>query len=416
MRLRGNLRWYKQDDNLGSRDQSTASGYFDWDHTETLSTHWVFDYQRTNQDVGGLGGFDIETWRGQFTFRHQLFESLRSTATFWSQYQDASFGSERRWRADVREDYRKLLGTWGRLELGVFPHWEMSERRPSEALTVENHLIDQFTPSLLRQTLIEQATIVVLTDPPSGNRVRLTEFVDYLLDEPAPGVLEIRRVATSTLVADGDAIEVVYEYDPGGDADLLSVGLDARAAITFLEALSLYWTRTEDEKHLLSGDPNLRLESRLRNRFGAAYSTGWMIARLEFEEDDSDTSPYDALSESISLFTSSRRRWRARFSASHRKQDYSETDEQVSRLLATGGLGAQVGRRGWLEIEGELEQERWDGRDAEDNDVDGLGLRAEFTWQFSSIRVTLGGLLSRVERRGQDETEDEVYLRVRREF
>ncbi|MFQ5479125.1 MAG: hypothetical protein ACE5E4_10960 [Candidatus Binatia bacterium] len=408
-RFTGNVRFLEQSD-LRDTQSLFAFGNIDWLHRDSFSTHYHLDFQSNE-----VGDQSVDTWNVTTSLRHQLYESLSTTAELLGHFEDASFGTTSRYRGRIRESYTKRLGSWGRLGINFSPYGELEQRRPVEGsalVTDEAHALHAESPVELNRRDIDVATIIVTDDQGS---IVYVENEDYLVTVRGP-VTEISRLATGR-IADGETVLVDYSFLLAAEGDVLSVGTDVGMNLSFLDGVTLFWRLTYNDQSQISGDLDTRLESLNRHTVGVKLSRTWLSVSAEYEDYDSTFVAYNGFSESLSVFTPSRAWWRARLSGGHQYQEYTDTDEKVSRFNVTGLVGANVSTRGLVEIGADYQRQDWSGgQDPGFNDVDAFGLKTSFTWRYRKILVKLDGRLSRVDRQGQTEDRKRIVLSLRREF
>jgi hypothetical protein len=407
------LQLQDREEELTDNSFARGSSGFDWRHTDTLSTSYDlnFQWQEINDD-------QLRNWNLGASLSHQLWLSLYTTSELWTRFVDAPFGTTNTYGATLGEDYTKQLGNWGRISIGIAPFVELRKERPrrDNAFALdENVELASAIPVALNQVDITASSIRV-TDL-SGSIIYV-ENVDYNVITQGR-VTRLQRTVLSS-IGDPETVLVDYDYALSGPADFLTAAIDTRVSLRLQEALTLYWNFHRKDQNQLSGEENQPLERIQRRLVGARFSRDWMSVGVEFEHEDARFGEFHALSQALELFTPRRFRWRARLSGTHRDLEYTDRHEKVSFYLVSGTINARVMRRGWLEVEGAYRRERWSGGLIPDtgdrNDVDEFGLKASFTWAFRSLEAELGGRFSRLEQRRQEEFEEEIFLRVRRDF
>jgi len=409
-RFVGNLQYREQEDEGRDRLTTSAAGHLVWEHGPRLLTEYSAQFQRSDTDVQDSNDLDLEA-----SLRHLLFESLSSTVGGHARLQDASFGRTNRYGLNVMEEYTKRLGDWGRLDIDLFPYGELARNRPSQTTAEvfdELRIMPDTAPVELGQRRIDSSTIVV-TD--SGGATIYLEGSDYLVFVQGD-VTELTRLATGTIVAD-ERVLVDYAYELTGSSDLLTRGLNLDVSVTIREWLVFFTQLRFSDEKLLSGNPDRDLESRDRQVVGASMSRGWLSARTEFERDDSNSRSFTGLSQWLSLSVPKQNWWHASFVTSTRFRSYDEADESVMRLASTVRFGADVGRRAELRAAFDYQLEDWSGDgSAGFRDLDGFGALVELVWRFRVTEISLGGSLSRIDRHGEEENLDRLFLRARRTF
>ena len=144
----------------------------------------------------------------------------------------------------------------------------------------------------------------------------------------------------------------------------------------------------------------------------------WIDARAEFENEKVPLrASFWAISGLLTLSRYGKGSWGGRLHGSHRFQQYTDSDQQVSRLTLGVRAHTRVTRRGLVEIEADYRRERWQGEiSGGANDIDALDVRTEFTWWYGAIEVKAEGRLWTALQPRQNEIATRFGLRVRREF
>ena len=80
-------------------------------------------------------------------------------------------------------------------------------------------------------------------------------------------------------------------------------------------------------------------------------------------------------------------------------------------------LGTSLTKDGHFDVEADYQRDRWYGdTQSELNDLDAIGVSTELSYRFRSLRFAIDARLSRVNRHGQQEERERVFLSVRRDF
>jgi hypothetical protein len=409
-RFVGNFQFRQQDDDWRERLATSAAGHLVWEHTNRLSTEYSAQFQRSETDVQESNDLDLGA-----SLRHLLYESLSSTVAAHARMQDASFGRTERFGLNVTEEYTKRLSDWGRLNINFSPYGELVRNRPTQTTAEvldELRIMPDTLPVELRQRRIDETTIVV-TDS-SGSTLYL-EGIDYLVFVSGD-VTELTRLATGSIVAD-EQVLVDYTYRLTGPSDLVTRGFKLDTSVAIRDWLVLFSQLRFSEEELRSGDPDRELESRDREVLGASMSRGWMSSRVEFERDHSNFRSFTGVSQWVSFSVPKQTWWHASFVTSGRFRSYDDDGESVMRVASVLRFGADVGLRGQLRAALDYQFEEWGGDEGNGfRDLEGFGFLVEVDWQFRSMEISLGGSLSRIERNGEEENVDRLFLRVRRNF
>jgi hypothetical protein len=410
-RLTSNLRYNRRSD-FSEVDTLSGFGNFAWKHSDTLSTGYVLGLHRNEIDSQYVNNINMDV-----SLHHQLYRSLETNFHVYSRYENASFGNIETQGGSLSERYTKRLGDWGSLNISVTPSLELVRQRPkggAASLADEPHQLFDGVPVQLRQKRIDPNTIVV-TGSNCLPGPECVENVDYTVTQ-RDDVTELELIITGD-IADGDAVLVDYEYQLSGRSNLLSAGVGSQVSVIFLRTLTLYGDFSSRDQDRIAGESTAQLDSRDRLVGGVKLRWSGITATAEYENDDSTFRDFWAVSQRLTLTSPPAWSWQASLSGSNRHQKYTDTDEKLSRMGLSTNITGRVLTRGLMKIEGGYQRERWQGGPSSGvNDVDAYGMTATFTWSFRSIRVSLEGRISRIDRAGHTEDNDRILLELRRSF
>jgi hypothetical protein len=397
-------------------------------HHATSGLHWPLGSSLSSQSRVSFrrsetNGQTVNTWGIGSVLQHQLYESLTSNFTLAGKLEDASFGTTTEQGATLQENYGKRIGSSSSISIDFGTHAEIESRRPERrtAFVVdETHVLQGLLPVELDRPDAELDSIVVTS---ADRSIVFIDGLDYTLRQLGLFV-ELRRLATGDIV-DGEAVLVDYNYRLA-EGDVLDTGFNFRANLLLGRRLNFYYSITRNHQTEVSGNPDARLQSRDRQVMGVGFLQDRMSASVAFERDESEIhgirveselTGFQALSQELSFRTPPSWRWSGSVSGSHRKHKFLHSDDRFTSLALGARAGVPVLARATFEVSAEYLKERWSGaEDSERNDSEAMSIRARLTWYFPMLEVRLEGRLARVERFGQDETVDQLHLRLRRVF
>lgn len=408
-RLVGSLR-LDQQSGLNDTLSMTGQGQLDWRHTDTLGSAYRLGFQRTEAESQWANDVDFGA-----SVHHQLFASLTSVGEISLRAEDASFGDIRVFQTAINEAYTKRLGQWGRLGVQLGPIIGLTQRRPRGRNAIEFdepvELVGTL-PVALGHLDIQAGTLEV-TDAESGRSYFENE--DYVVRTEGR-VTEIARIATGE-IADGETVLVDYYYNLSTHSDVMFTGVSIYISLAFYDWLTLYtklWLRQQQQ---LSGTLDTQVESQDRRSAGVRASRSWFLAWTEVEQSKSTFTSYRSVSEGLSLTTPSDLGWRASVSGQHHYLIYDKPSRQLNSFSLGASLGTSLTKDGHFDVEADYQRDRWYGdTQSELNDLDAIGVSTELSYRFRSLRFAIDARLSRVNRHGQQEERERVFLSVRRDF
>lgn len=414
-RLFTNVRFYEEKDGLQLYDASGGTG-FTWRHNDDLTTRYALDGRWNETDAQSSTHLSPN-----LALSHQLYNSLRSDFRLFGFVDGSSFRKRYQYGGSIAENYTKILGDWGRLNMSVAPRVAVTYDRPDAATGFvfrEEHQMVGFDPVRLDQTDIIESSIVV-TDQ-AGIPYDPGPLGDYTVEQLGGGFeTELRRVPGSDIL-DGEVVRVAYEYElPGfGDSDLLSVGVSAHTSLSLVEHLSVFGRYEQFNTHVLSGsDSDIRLNNYNRYSTGLEFNWPWFSAKAEFIDNDATFGRFRGYSGETSFFTYGTDTWHARLNAGYIYRDYlDDTGEDLSRVTMSASAGTRLFLRGLLEAEGSWMRGRWDGPSGDANDIDLMHVKLKYSWWYGKVEVKFETGFIQIIRPAEQSSGYLVDLRVRRVF
>ncbi len=258
-------------------------------HSQQLETTYNYDFNQ--RDTGPV---ENQGHNGIASIRHRLYESLVSTfdvhaQSFSSQSPDTKQDTTR-YGLGLNESYTKKLGDWGRLNLGYSIRADQEDRETLGQFIIvvgEAHTLKDGELTFLHQTGIVRSSIRV-TDP--SGAIVYHELLDYLI-LPSGEQTEIQRVAGGK-IPNGAAVMVDYTAlrQPSDSYQVLANYLQLRLDL-FNGLLGLYGRANFVDNF---GGESLILQNIADRVAGADITWRWLKAGAEYEDFDSNLSPYHA--------------------------------------------------------------------------------------------------------------------------
>lgn len=276
--------WQDTSESTGLRERLALQ------HSKTL--HSAYDYTFDSRREGASSSDDHS---GRVALGHKLYESLYSTfdvhgADNHASADDYSYDN-RIYGVGIDEQYTKRLSTWGRLNLGytgLRDRHEQSDSGAALAIVAESHVLTDGQTTFLNRARPDLATIRVMD---SRGIVTYRESLDYLVI-PRGDRVEIRRV-TGGAIPNGGTVTVNYTAaaQPQATYDTQSDGYSAR--MEFLEGLLGVYGRLHTVRN--DGAPPATAENVDDRTIGMDVSWGYLRAGAEYEDYESNVTPYRAI-------------------------------------------------------------------------------------------------------------------------
>lgn len=406
--LRSFLRYYDQ---TGRADTQAVR----WDeqlqlhHSDRLDTRYNLSTEsRTIQDE--------ETWqvRGDANIRHELFESLVSTATIGGQTIHFEDFQSDEWFVSGNLDYTKAVPL-GRLDLGLgagYTSQSNSERGSSFDVLDEPHAYDEPFPIVISRRQIVPGSISVSA---LGGFPVYTEGVDFTT-QVFPDRAEIQPILGGG-IANGQIVLVDYTVgpEPSSEIDTLFTSTSARYTVTDgkLAGVSVYGRYRTRNPTLSTDDPSLFVLEELTDiLYGIEYRRWGVLLRAEQQIYDSSVNPYDLTRLQAGYDQRLGQDSAVTLAYTHEQIDYERPSNTLILDRVSGQWNQRVSRSldFGLRLEYRVEQNDLSG------DSEGLDGFLEFRWRRG--RTTVFGNVRNVflYTDTSDTTEQSMELGLRRSF
>jgi hypothetical protein len=267
----------------------------------------------------------------------------------------------------------------------------------------------------LSQLDIDTSSIVVTG---TGGAPLYQEGTDYLI-HTLDGRTELERIPFPTgSIPSGGTVEVDYQYRIGGtDNDILQYGFDSDLGIDYRDWGTFFAEIITKREDVVAGVTDRRLDDRDHWEFGFRTRGSWYSATVSFYWDDREVRSSNGNRQTVSLSTPWPGRWKARVSATHRGREFTNPSEKLQEWRVTATLDVKLGKRGLFELDPEYRRENWSGsQDVDGRDLEAIGGRAAFVWEFRAIELRAEGSAFRIDRPGSERIHDRFFVRVRRYF
>lgn len=267
----------------------------------TLNENLTVNISDSLKSIAGYSLFDHSSSAGSTRqnsaaagLRHQLFESLTSAADVKGSVFNTPSYDETRLGVVMREDYRKKIGD-AVFNLGI--DYDMSRQQRdavSAALEIvnERHVLDDTRLAYLNELEADPSTIIV-----TGNDASIvyTSGLDYTLVNNPSGRTEIRRLPGGGIIS-GQPVLVSYRVSRNPSYSLREALSGYRAGFDCLDSrLRVYHHYSQKRFGDVQGAEGLILDAYNEALWGTEIDAFLMQNRLEYEQYDSDRSPFTAV-------------------------------------------------------------------------------------------------------------------------
>ncbi len=304
---------------FGSRQQITASTGVTFSHAEyggqqmdtVNATENVNIQHRSNLDSflifnaerNDLHPATESSLQGDYGLRHQLYDSLTSTADVHGSYQDNSdpTGSSATdlYGVGLAENYRKRLQSWGRLSVSasvVADHVDDSASGSSFPST-ESHQVYLPTSSQYRPVYLDHPSVIAGSIQVTAGGQLLAAGTDYEV-VTAGQLTEVRLIfppsptVAPLLVNDSVTISVSYQSASQNNASYEALTSDVEMRLDLFGRLGIYGRMNWMDNN---APPQVQAQTLTDLVGGLDYNWRWLRTGAEYEDYDSNFVQYDAL-------------------------------------------------------------------------------------------------------------------------
>ena len=401
-----------------------SSAHLDWGWLKELASQHALGFTYTQLHAPGgtdaTGGQTAATQSvtgvdAQSSLRHQLYQSLTSTADMTGHLESASFGTTETGGGGIAEEYAKRLGQWGLLSLSAASHLDRTARQTtaSSALAVdEPHSLAGPAPEPLLETDVDATTVHVTNE----GGIPYVEGVDYTVAQRGH-LTYLERLATGNIPPTARVL-VDYQYQLPGATDVLVTSARFGASVAVLDLVTPYARYALAEPTRLGGDNRVQLDAVKDLVAGVRFGIPYFQADVQYEHSESTFSTFRGYLQSVTIFpTRHGDGFDVTINGSHAVFNYDAPAASLQRFTVGATAVVPITPRMSIHMDGNYQRERWNRDGLEDaNALDAFGARTLLFWQFRAIDVEAGAQFSTVIRPISDEHEDLVYVRARRNF
>lgn len=397
-----------------ARDQLELQTRLRLQHTDALSSFYQAQLLKESYQ-----GFSTDTYRGEIGLTHQLGDALTTTAQVYGLRHQAERNTDfTEWGTLLSSSYARD-NDWGRFSANAsysFNNIDTSSGRRTGVILKESVTFRDPLPSYLAQTYVRRWTILV-TD---ANRTRTyLPGRDYLI-VPLGRYTALVRMPTGQ-IADRETVLVTYTYRVHSDYDISRHRVDWRVQQDFEWGLSPYYAGNVQGESL-DRQRFLRFEERdiQRHRLGATFRQPRWSVGAEYEYNDDDIDPYQAvhLTGDAVLLQRFNQQLDAKAAFS---QFWFEGRRRRGNLLRerdTALFDAGLSYRAWLNRQVELKSAalfRYED-DSAYGITHGFDLTAGLEWRIGFFTLEFDAEYDVLELPGSRDDGLSVWLRLRREF
>lgn len=406
--LRSRLRWYEQ---TGTSDYSRISldESLRLRHSDTLSTRYDINYQTQSRS-----GSNQDFLSGNFNVRHQLFESLTTSANIGASTLDSDGFTSNEYYGDVTFDYVKRV-PYGQFTASASVSENVNEnaaRGTPLRIFDESRTFTDPSPIILSRQNILPGSITV-TD--LTGLIFYDEGLDYTIQVFADRV-ELRRVIIGGIL-DGQTVLIDYTIgpEPANSISTTGLGLSVRYDINegFLEGLGVYMRYYQRDSSIDSPQPTLFILDNTKDLIlGADYTTGPFWFRTEYENYDSTISPFTATRFDARYVRNLGRRSSFSLNGNYQMIDYPSQNNHVDLILINASYSQQLTNQ--LRVNAQV---IWrDEMNDLNGDTQGFEQRVTLNWRYRQTELYLSGRNSTFNTSSEDRLAQSVEVGLRRSF
>ncbi|MGA2246380.1 MAG: hypothetical protein ABSH48_15395 [Verrucomicrobiota bacterium] len=281
-------------------DTINATEHVNINHTPNLESFLLFDFQADELHPSS------DTYvQGSYGVRHQLYDSLTSTADVHGSYQDNSVAGDSStadlYGIGLSENYIKRLQSWGHLTISggvVADHLDDSSAGGTVGTIDESHQVYLPTSAQYRPVYLARPEVIAGSIQVTAGGQLLVEGTDY--EVIASGQLtEIRLIVPAsshlqTLLGTSDnlAIAVSYQSNSAINASYEALTSNFQIRLDLFGRFGIYGRMN----WLDNNAPPAVLTQTLTDLVGGVdFNWHWFRTGAEYEDYDSNYSQYNAL-------------------------------------------------------------------------------------------------------------------------
>ncbi len=376
------------------------------EHTEHLRSDYSYSFNGYTDSFS-----DSEQHFLRAALHHQLYDSLASGieahgSFFHSGDAASSLDSDTAGMLGTLS-YIKRLAPRCNLTIGNSAGWDHTSQTSAEAsleIANENHTLS-VSPTPLKQPR-DTAIISVTTQ---GGTIPLSEGLDYSVNRQVDP-WEIQRIASSTLVHDGDAVQVTYTVlpNPGGSYDTVQDQFEIRVDL-FDRLLGFYGRMTVLDN--FTNAPGFVLEDIFEAHGGVEFSWQRLNLAADYGRRNSTFYKYDSFSLSEGYLLKAFSDSSISINLSQRWTDYINENQRATYYDFIARYDWRPTSYLTWAVEGGLQQQRGRGLDQ-----DLAAARTHLDWKLGKLVANLGYEYEAQDFSGQNRLRHFVFLRMERKF
>jgi hypothetical protein len=281
-------------------DSINATENVNINHRPNLDSYLIFDFEQDYLHP------DSDTYvQGSYGVRHQLYESLTSTADVHGSYQNNSAGPDSSttdlYGVGLSENYQKRLQSWGHLTIGggiVADHLDDTSNGGTFGSIDESHQVYLPTSAQYRPAYLNRPSVIAGSIQVTAAGQLLVEGSDY--ETITSGQLtEIRLIVppSSHLQAilgssDNVAISVSYQSVSAINAAYEALTSNFQIRLDLFDRFGIYGRMNWLDNN---APPSVLTQTLTDLVGGVDYHWRWLRTGAEYEDYDSNYSQYNAL-------------------------------------------------------------------------------------------------------------------------
>jgi hypothetical protein len=266
-------------------------------HKENLRTRYIFSYDDRLTDRYRLNNkLRKQTIIGDFSLNHLLYENLSTAISAGVNQSQTSNDEVIDHKARINFGYQRNI-PWGNISLTMGQTYRLVDVSKFSGISnvSDEPLSITTSDSFLINTDIDISSIVV-TDP-TGTTI-YNETTDYILSTVGPKT-SIRCVSGAQFTAlecsNGAPVLIDYQYQSGAPFDYSIHAQSYGARLSLWEALNIYYRYDRSQQNFLRGVMPDKLTKDLSHQAGTELKYKWSRTVLRFEDDQSNTLPFEEL-------------------------------------------------------------------------------------------------------------------------
>lgn len=277
LKLSSNLQYTHQDATSNLTNSLFLNEQLNWRHLPNLQSLYLYSYRKISSTVSDSSWHSFE---GRLT--HTLYENLTTVAGLSASRNETDGGRQDTGSGLLNADYRRRLGSWGRLGVMVGLN-EQYNRRYGDAgpvqISNEPHSLSIGSEVYLNQSDVDLGSIIVTNS--SGSVIYLNG-VDFRVDLVGRSAMLSRLPLGS--IGDGQMVLVSYSYTRSSGYNDQLLTQQYGTTLELFRALYLSYRYLRADQTILSGTPPDRLSDSKIHLASARLDQGWGGSAFSYED------------------------------------------------------------------------------------------------------------------------------------